>query len=118
MRHFSVTSLFVLLLTFVAQSQTDWDKTIFVEVGANETTTISLNLETYSSNQIGSLKDDLISFDEKVLEIRIKDQVNSMYITYNGAMLLSDLVKVFEKHHVDYLLEGRKSSIKTKAAGQ
>lgn len=117
MRHLCVLVFFFGAINLIGFSQTEIDKTIFKIVELNQIETVILNVRQYDVNAIGALKDGLLAFDEKVLSVTINEELNLFSFTYNDKMLLEDLVQVFEKHSINYLLNPKGSKMKTKTEG-
>jgi hypothetical protein len=91
------------------KAQSTWEKTIFELAAPSELKTLEIRLGTYTSNQIGALKDELLQYDEKVLSVVIKGDADFMLLTYNHKMLLEDLISAFENNGFTYLITSKNS---------
>lgn len=102
------------IICFTGNSQEEATKTIFKSVEINQTETVILEFNSNERNVIGELKDDLISFDEKVTMVILDEEEQLLYVTYNDKMLLEDLINTFRKHNVNYLKESKFKGATTK----
>ena len=114
MRSLCTALSFLLVINFFGYSQTEIDKTIFKPVSLNQTETIIINVRNYDKNVVGMLKDDLVSFDGKVNSVDLDEANNLLHITYNDKMLLEDMISVFDKHNINYLLNPKGSTLEIK----
>ncbi len=94
-------ALFIPMLG-IAQNK-DFDKTIFEKCVPNETVTVSFSSLNYSPNLIGALKDDLIGFEDKIIDVYYDENNNTFSLKYNEYMSLDDLKSVFTKNQIDYM---------------
>lgn len=91
------------LLSITGYSQTEIEKTIFKPVNPNQIVTIFIDVRSYPMNDIGSLKDDLLMFDEKITLVEFNEDEMTFSFSYNENMLFSDLKYVFEQNKIDYI---------------
>lgn len=115
MRSLCTALSFIFVINFLGYSQMEIDKTIFKPVSLNQTETIIINTREYDPNVIGMFKDDLIAFDEKINSVQLDEHSNLVHITYNDKMLLEDLVIVFDKHSINYLINPKGSAVEVKS---
>lgn len=99
------TTVMLCALSFYGAAQADYSKTIFTPIELTETTSLEVNLDGYSMDQVGEFKDLLLSYDEKVISVVFVEKTNTLVVTYNGHMLLEDLIDAFEKNGINYLKE-------------
>lgn len=78
------------------------NKTIFEKAQSGKTQTIIINVAQYSPNLIGLLKDELITYQEKVTNVTYNEINTHFSFTYNEHMLKEDLIEVFKKHGINY----------------
>lgn len=95
--------LTILLISISSFSQTKTEKTIFDQIPVGTTSKIYLNLTGHQLNAIGSFKDDLLQFEEKILKVEFDETSFVFVIVYNDEMLREDFIQVFEKYNIDYL---------------
>ena len=98
-------------------SQTEVHKTIFKSVELNQLAIVTLNVREYDISNVGALKDDLLAFEEKVISVTWNEEANSISFTYNGHMLLEDLIQVFEANSINYFLNPKGSKLWIKNEG-
>jgi len=83
-------------------SQTKDEQTIFKDLPSGKTNTITLNTSYYSPNVLGKFKDDLLSFNEKILKVSYNESNKLFLFTYSSEMSTNDLIELFKKHHISY----------------
>jgi len=105
---------FIFVINFLGHSQIEIDKTIFKPVSLNQTETLVLNTREYHPNVIGMFKDDLIAFDGKINSVQLDETSNLIQFTYNDKMLFEDLMMVFDKYSINYLINPKGSTIEVK----
>ena len=68
-----------------------------------EIKTVTVNTATYSPNEIGGLKDDLIKLYTEELTHPTYDEANQTFtFTYNNTIKKDDLKKLFKKYRVSF----------------
>ena len=75
---------------------------IFDDLEAYESTTIRVHISSYHFNAVGTLKDKLLAYPEKVVDIKFDNKQSEMILTYNGRMLKEDLVRAFQESGIAY----------------
>lgn len=89
-------------LGLYAQSSTDSKLSIFPTLSPSQNTTLSIPLRGYDLNKIVALKDELMGYQEKVINVEIDEQTLLMRISYNGNMLSEDLIKAFARQGIPH----------------
>lgn len=96
------TALFFVMLSFSSYGQDVYPKSAFYKPASGQSADITLSVSGYDSNLIGKLKDELVSFEEKVELVHYDPKHEQLHIVYNEHMLLSDLVDLFDRYHVKH----------------
>ena len=94
--------ILVLMISFSGYGQDSYPKSVFYKPLSGQTADITLSVSDYDANLIGKLKDELISFEEKVELVHFDVKHQQLRVIYNENMLLSDLVDLFDRYHVNH----------------
>lgn len=105
MRYIILSSL--ILISVIGFSQSESNKTIFNKVAAGEISKLNLNLYGYNFNKIGEFKDELLTFEEKIIRVEFDETSSTLTIVYNEHMLKEDFITVFEKYDINYINENK-----------
>jgi len=97
-----IVIFFLCSLTSFAQEDNAKGKIIFKNLSPTESTTISVDIRKYSENAVGLLKDNLLAYEEKVIEVKYNEKQTHLVFSYNGHMLKEDLIRAFEKNGISY----------------
>ena len=88
-------------------------KSIFHDIAIHETTTVRVNITSYSMEIAGVLKDKLLAYPEKVEGVKFNTKQTALLITYSGNMLREDLIRAFEESGVSHRLSDAEISNNT-----
>ena len=102
--------LTIVLFSINGFSQTNSNKTIFKEVPAGEINKIIFNVSVYNADVIGQFKDELLGFEEKILRVHYDENSSLLTIAYNQHMLKDDLIMIFDKYQINYLVNKKSQS--------
>ena len=99
---FAAVIFFCISLSTFLSAQDKKAVLIFDDIEAHESTTIRVDISSYHFNTIGTLKDKLLAYPEKVLDIKFDDKKSEMILSYNGSMLKEDLIRAFQESGIAY----------------
>ncbi|MCW8897683.1 MAG: hypothetical protein OQJ96_11950 [Flavobacteriales bacterium] len=77
-------------------------KSLFKRAQPGTTITAFADVADHDEKTIGTLKDDLSNYHEKIVMIAIDEKNKILKITFTEHMLVEDLQKTFDKHGVTY----------------
>lgn len=82
-----------------------FEKTIFKICPAGETVSIQLDILGYDENSVGSLKDDLSTYTDKIVSVEINEEKGQLMLVYNNKMVIEELTELFDKYQIHYRLK-------------
>jgi hypothetical protein len=88
-----------ILLSTLGFSQS---QTIFKNLNAGESKTITVSTATYSSSDVGGLKDELLEYKEGIIHVDYNENSETFTVTYNSKMSIKKLATLFDKYRVSY----------------
>jgi len=98
------TLLLLLSYTLTTAAQENIKETIFEVPAPNQVVTVMTSIQNQPMNDVGALKDELLTYDEKVVDVSIDLKAKLLHVAYNEHMLLDDLRQAFERHNIPYLV--------------
>lgn len=84
------------------EEQSFYQKSLFRICPTGKTVTIKLDVSEFPENNVGALKDELISYEEKIELVNLDEQTSYLVFVYNDKMDLEELVDLFEKHEINH----------------
>lgn len=96
---FFILSYFLFLLPADLMAQLS---STYVSISANETITISLDMNGHNESSVGLLKDLLLGYPEKVIHVQYNLKTNRLELTYNGHFSEQELRLSFREAGLPY----------------
>jgi hypothetical protein len=66
----------------------------------NKVLTLNLDVASYDMNLLGELKDELLTFDGKVISVLLDEVNRTMKITHNALLSKEEAMQILTKHHI------------------